>query len=68
MVDYKSRVSLIEVKNSERIQARRLNFKKVAPLFEVPPECVVACTVNESAVVALNDYSVWNPLYSDWMA
>jgi predicted AAA+ superfamily ATPase len=55
---------LIEAKNSERPNPKKLNFHKVAPLFKGNVKSIVACSVEEKELIALKNYSVYNPLYS----
>ena len=57
------KVYLIEAKNSERPKAQKLNFLKVAPLFKENVHSIVACGVEEEGLIALKDFSVYNPLY-----
>jgi len=54
---------LIEAKYSERTNPLKLNFKKVCPLFNVEPQCVLASNIQEKGKFAFKDYSVYNPLF-----
>jgi predicted AAA+ superfamily ATPase len=56
-------VWLIEAKYSENVKDGKLNFKKIAPRFERPVKCSVACSVNSNKELFFADYSVFNPLY-----
>lgn len=56
-------VILTEAKYSEQPRAERLNFQKVAPLFQSKVNCVVACNIREKGVIHLKDYSLYNPLF-----
>ena len=56
-------VFLVEAKNSERPNSRKLNFRKIAPLFEEKVTSLVACGVEEKGIIALKDFSIYNPLY-----
>lgn len=53
---------LVEAKNSERPNPQKLNFKKVAPLFNQDVKCVLACNIQEKGSFELKDYMVYNPL------
>jgi predicted AAA+ superfamily ATPase len=53
---------LIEAKYSERPKVDKLNLNKVAPLFKEKVHSVVACNVEEYGIIALKDFSVYNPL------
>jgi predicted AAA+ superfamily ATPase len=62
IVEKKEEVFLIEAKHSERPNPTKLNFKKVAPLFNDKVNTLVACGVNEKGRIALKDFSIYNPL------
>ena len=53
---------LIESKHTERPKAEKLHINRIARLFDSKVESLVACNVEESGVVALKDFSVYNPL------
>lgn len=63
IVEKDGKVFLIEAKSSERPDPRKLNFNKIAPLFNAVVNPVVACMVEEKGMIRLQDYSVYNPLY-----
>lgn len=63
IVEKDGKVFLIEAKTSERPDPRKLNFTKIAPLFNAEVNPVVACMVEEKGMIRLQDYSVYNPLY-----
>ena len=63
VVEKDGEVTLVEAKESERPDKRKLNFKKVAPLFKERVHCVVACGIEEKGRFDLNDFSVYNPLF-----
>lgn len=56
-------VFLVEAKNSEHPDSRKLNFRKIAPLFRQEIKSVVACGIEEQVKVSLREYSLYNPLY-----
>ncbi len=63
VVEKDGHTTLIEAKYSERPNPKKLNFKKIAPLFKSKVSTVVACSVTEKGTIALKDYSVYNPLF-----
>ena len=63
IVEKDGEVTLVEAKESERPDKKKLNFKKVAPLFKHKVNCVVACGVEEKGRLGLAEFSVYNPLY-----
>lgn len=64
IVEKEGKTYLIEAKNSERPNPKKLNFHKVAPFFKEEVNCIVACNVNDKEVFHLKDYSLYNPLRS----
>lgn len=63
LVDHQNKIELIEAKNTERIDDRKLNFAKVTRLFSEPVECQVACRIKEKGLISFKDYSIYNPLF-----
>ncbi len=63
VIEKDGKVILVEAKNNERPNPKKLNFKKIAPLFQVKVSNVVACGVEEEGMISLKDYSVYNPLF-----
>ena len=63
IIEKDGEVFLVEAKNSERPNSRKLNFRKIAPLFEEKVTKLVACGVEEKGIIALKDFSIYNPLY-----
>ncbi len=63
VIEKDGKVILVEAKNSERPNPKKLNFSKIAPLFQQKVTSVVACGVEEMGMISLKDYSVYNPLY-----
>lgn len=62
ILEKKSTISLLEVKDSEKVDNRKLNFSKVAVLFKDQPACYVASAINDTKAIQLKDYSMYNPL------
>jgi len=63
IIEKEGEVFLVEAKNSERPNSRKLNFNKIAPLFRQNVKSVVACGVEETGTVSLKEFSLYNPLY-----
>ena len=63
VIEKDGKVILVEAKNSERPNPKKLNFRKIAPLFKQKATSVVACGIEEKGMIYLKDYSVYNPLY-----
>jgi len=63
IVEIKGSTLLVEAKSSERVNERKLNFKKVSPLFKKQVMPVLACGVEEDSVIAMKNYKMYNPLY-----
>ncbi|MEN8158342.1 MAG: ATP-binding protein [Bacteroidota bacterium] len=62
VIEKKGEVFLVEAKHSERPHPAKLNFRKIAPLFNEKVSSMVACGVEEKGLIALKDYSLYNPL------
>ncbi len=61
--DRNSQLLLIEAKESERIDEKKLNFSRVTPLFKGRNvRCFVACGIEESKIISFKNYKVYNPL------
>jgi hypothetical protein len=63
IVERNGKTTLVEAKENERPNRKKLNFRKVAPLFSHPVNCVVACSVEEKGLLNLAEFSMYNPLY-----
>lgn len=63
ILEQNGKTFLIEAKHSERPNPLKLNFKKVAPLFNKDIGCVLACNIQEKGIFQLKDYAVYNPLF-----
>lgn len=65
LIDKVTSIDLIEVKNTQKIDQRKLNFNKVEPLFNKEEvNKYVACKTSEKRMVKLKDYTMYNPLFS----
>ncbi len=53
---------LLEAKYSERPNPKKLNFRKISPLFKETVDKAVACGVEEKGLISLKDFSMFNPL------
>jgi hypothetical protein len=56
-------VFLVEAKHSVHPNTGKLNFKKIAPLFNDKVNLLVACGTEEKGLIALKDFSIYNPLF-----
>ncbi|MCK4922289.1 MAG: DUF4143 domain-containing protein [Bacteroidales bacterium] len=63
IIEKDGKIFLVEAKNSERLNPKKLNFQKIGPLFKEPVSSVVACGVEEKGIVALKEFSIYNPLF-----
>jgi len=63
IVETKGNTLLVEAKSSERVNEKKLNFKKIVPLFKKEVIPVLACGVEEDTVMALKNYKMYNPLF-----
>jgi predicted AAA+ superfamily ATPase len=64
LLEKEGNVILTEAKYSERPRTEKLNFRKVAPLFQPNVNCLVACNIREKGFIHLKDYTLYNPLLS----
>lgn len=62
VLEMDGKVVLVEAKSHERPDKKKLNFHKVAPLFEGTVQNLVACNMQEQGTIRLADYSLYNPL------
>jgi predicted AAA+ superfamily ATPase len=60
--EHDGRTLLIEAKSAERPNPKKLNFKKVAPLFPQKVDNILACNIQEEGVFQFKEYAVFNPL------
>ncbi len=63
IIEKEAKTILVEAKSSERPNPQKLNFHKIAPLFKEKVSSVVACGIEEEGMIALKDFSIYNPLY-----
>jgi uncharacterized protein len=56
------KTNLIEAKYAERPDQKKLNFRKVAPIFPNEVFNYCACPINEPGLVQLKDFGFYNPL------
>jgi len=63
VIEKEGEVNLVEVKHSERPNPAKLSINRIAPLFKRSVNSVVACNLEETGVISLKDYSLYNPLY-----
>jgi len=64
IVELGGTLHLIEAKAAERVDERKLNFSKVAKLLP-KTTCTLACMVDESRKIHLQNYTIVNPLICD---
>ena len=63
LINKNSRITLIEAKENERVDEKKLNFSKVRPLFKNQRvECYIACGTEEDRVISLRNSNLYNPL------
>lgn len=63
IIEIDNQIILIEAKAGENIDPRKLNFKKVAPLFKAKQvSCFAACMATEEKMIMLKDYGIFNPM------
>lgn len=68
ILEKRGEVFLVEAKHSERPDPSKLNFNKVAPLFNKQVNNLVACGINEKGRFALKGYSICNPMYGSLLS
>lgn len=64
IIEQGNNITLLEAKAGEKVDNRKLNFKKIVPLLQgkYKIECVVAHSPLDDNVVKLKNYSSYNPL------
>ncbi len=65
ILEKEGKVMVAEAKYSEQPRAEKLNFTKVAPLFQKKVNCIVACNMREKGTIHLKNYSLYNPLFGN---
>ncbi len=63
VIEKSGRTNLIEAKYTERPDHKKLNFRKVAPIFPNAVSSYCACNINEPGVIQLKDFGLYNPLF-----
>ena len=64
VVEKNETLYLIEAKAAERVDSRKLNFRKVSNLFRNrTTECILSCNINEKKQLNLTGYTACNPLF-----
>jgi predicted AAA+ superfamily ATPase len=63
ILEIKGNTFLIEAKSSEKVNEKKLNFRKVMPLFKKEVVPVLACSIEEDSAIAMKNYRMYNPLY-----
>ncbi len=63
IIEKEGKYYLIEAKHTERPVSDRLHLSKIAPLFKTAVHSIVACNVDETGLIALKDFSIYNPLF-----
>ena len=63
MLEIGGKLHLLEAKASERVDDRKLNFSKIAPLFKNhKTRNILICSSTEKTPIELRDYCIINPL------
>ena len=62
LIERNNTIYLIEAKSSERIDPKKLNFRKVSPLFTGTTRNILSCRTAETLRIPCKDYDVINPL------
>ena len=62
LIEKNDKVELIEAKAGEKINEKKLNFRKVAKLFTKEITSTVACRTMEEGLIDLGEYQVYNPI------
>ncbi len=66
VVESAASLFLIEAKSSEQVDSRKLNFRKVAPLFaNQDVRCILLCANQDKDPIRLKDHDIANPLRHD---
>ncbi len=63
IIEKEGGISLIEAKHVERPNPGKLHMDKISRLFNKKVNSFVACNVDETGVIALKDFSLYNPLF-----
>lgn len=63
IVEKEGEIYLIEAKHTERPNPDKLHLDKISRLFNRKVNSLVACNVEETGLIALKNFSVYNPLF-----
>ena len=63
VIEKDGKITFVEAKHSERPDNRKFNFHKISPLFNTEIKKMLACSIKESGLSSMKDYSIYNPLY-----
>lgn len=63
IIEKEGKTYLIEAKHTERPHAGRLHSGRISRLFNRDVISLVACNIEETGLISLKDFSVYNPLY-----
>ena len=69
IIEQGNNIALLEAKAGEKVDNRKLNFKKIVPLLQgkYQIECVVAHAPLDDNVVKLKNYISYNPLQVNYI-
>ncbi len=65
IIEKSGKINLIEAKYTERPDHKKMNFRKVAPVFPQEVSNYCACTMNGHSIIQLRDFSLYNPLFGN---
>jgi predicted AAA+ superfamily ATPase len=63
IIEKEGEIHLIEAKHTERPNPDKLHLNRIAKLFNREVNSLVACNIEEPELIALKDFSVYNPLF-----
>ena len=65
IIEKSGKINLIEAKYAERPDHKKMNFRKVAPIFPQEVFNYCACSMNEPTIIQLRGFSLYNPLFGN---
>ena len=67
IVEKKGKLTLIEAKSGERLNEKKLNFKKVKPLLEGKSEvkAMLLQNISDQTIINKTEFRCFNPLHTD---
>ncbi len=65
LIEMNNTIYLIEAKASERVDPKKLNFRKVGPLFSTTTRNILACRTKETLRIPRKEHDVINPMKHD---